>query len=242
MLKPTKKEIPAFLPFTDDFIFNLVMRDKEICAGFLKMILPDEEFTEIRLLPKNHSLFSDEPLDMEDFDPAKMAVEIQKSLKFEKGKHGVRFDALVKGPEQWAEIEMQTYVRTFDEKLALPLDDDAYKIILNTACPAENVPDHLKAFYAYINNPERNQGSDFIKALDSRVRKFNTPEWRHRAMTLEELMARREKQGYETGVAEGIERLNKLGQLLAENNRVDDLLRSLKDTEYQQQLMEEFGL
>ena len=38
------------------------------------------------------------------------------------------------------------------------------------------------------------------------------------------------------------ERLNKLGVLLEENGRINDLLRSMRDSAYQQQLLEEFGL
>ena len=38
-----------FLPFTDDFIFSLVMQDPEICRELLNRILPEEEFGEIKL-------------------------------------------------------------------------------------------------------------------------------------------------------------------------------------------------
>ena len=50
------------------------------------------------------------------------------------------------------------------------------------------------------------------------------------------------KIGLEKGREEERERLNKLGVLLEEAGRVDDLLRSLRDPAYQQQLLEEFGL
>ena len=42
-----------------------------------------------------------------------MAVEIQKSLQFEHGRRGVRFDAYADTPEQSAAIEMQTYIERF---------------------------------------------------------------------------------------------------------------------------------
>ena len=94
--------------FTDDLIFSLVMRDEEICKGLLERILPDEEFGEIKLAMKEHPLFSDEPL----------TVEQQKSLKFDLDAHGVRFDAFAKNDQMWAEIEMQTYKEKFLGKRA----------------------------------------------------------------------------------------------------------------------------
>ena len=50
------------------------------------------------------------------------------------------------------------------------------------------------------------------------------------------------KIGLEKGREEATERLNKLGVLLEEAGRVDDLLRSMRDPAYQQYLLEEFGL
>lgn len=102
--KEWQRKIPDSLPFTHDFIFSLVMRDPKICSGILKMALPEEEFTEIQLRPQDSPLLSDELLDFKDFDLEKMAVEIQKSLKFANGMHGEqgRIDELLKAALQEA--------------------------------------------------------------------------------------------------------------------------------------------
>lgn len=50
------------------------------------------------------------------------------------------------------------------------------------------------------------------------------------------------EQGREKGREEERERLNRLGMLLEKAGRVDDLLRSMREPAYQQQLLEEFGL
>ena len=50
------------------------------------------------------------------------------------------------------------------------------------------------------------------------------------------------EEGLELGREEERARLNKLGLLLREAGRVDDLFRSMEDPAYQQQLLEEFGL
>ena len=137
---------PDFLPFTNDFIFSLVMRDPEICLGILKLAIPDEEFSEIRIMKSPNPLI-DEQTDAEALhasangekgcarqethgagfpsaagvshaapvaerdsraDASGLYAETQKTLKFTKDMHGVRFDAYVKSENTWAEIEMQT--------------------------------------------------------------------------------------------------------------------------------------
>ncbi len=50
------------------------------------------------------------------------------------------------------------------------------------------------------------------------------------------------EQGLEQGARQGISRVNRLTRILLEQNRTEDLKRSLEDTEYQQKLFGEFGL
>ena len=207
-----------FLPFTNDFIFGMVMREPNVCLGFLKAVLPEEDFSEIKMKLPANPLLREDPLEEEDFDLEKVKVEIQKSLKFEGGMHGVRFDAYAETSEKCAEIEMQTvkeafigkrtrfyqcnmdldhfeqgkaysqlkrsfiimvctydpfkldepvYIfQSFDENLGLKLDDEAYKIVLNTACTPKKVPKELSALYAYINDPSKSESSTLVKAID----------------------------------------------------------------------------
>ena len=51
-----------------------------------------------------------------------------------------------------------------------------------------------------------------------------------------------QKQGIAIGQEQGIERLNKLNMILLQNKRYDDLERSANDTNFQQQLMREYGI
>ena len=239
------------IPFTNDFMFSLVMRDEQLCIDFLRLILPDDDFTEVRI---------EEPvLDLESADVTAQAV-----LKFAEASRGVRFDAYIKSKDVWAEIEMQTYSGddiakrsryyqanmdmdalekgcryrdlprsyvifictydyigmdeplyyfiNYDEKNMLMLGDNTCKIILNTKCTPEKVPEKLRAFYRYLNEPDSGCGGDeFVKKLDNRVEKYNTSEWRRKLMTLGELMDRNHEIGYEKGLREGrIETARKL--------------------------------
>ncbi|MBR6700138.1 MAG: hypothetical protein IKL72_00250 [Firmicutes bacterium] len=95
------------------------------------------------------------------------------------------------------------FFQNYDNKNRLPLNDRAYKIILNTKCSREKVPERLRAFFDYINDPKTVSKDGFIERLEDRVRKYNTDEWRRNLMTLEELMERNHKIGYEKGHAEG---------------------------------------
>lgn len=282
-----KKNVnPNFLPFTNDFIFGMVMRDPDVCAQFLNTILPKENFREIKMKMPDNPLLSEEWDIPEDFDIERMTVDIQKSMRFEKSKHGVRFDAYAETPDQSAEIEMQTYeekhigkrsrfyrsnmdmdqlesgksyenlkrtfvimittydpfginrpvyfFRSFDVENSLILNDYAYTMILNTSCSSENVPEHLRALYEYINDPAKCEGSKLVKAINARVHKFNTPEWRRKQMTFEHMLKRESRKGQEL--------FAKLTLLLLEADRTDDLKRAASDEQYRDQLFNEFGL
>ena len=45
----------TLIPFTNDHIFSLVMRNEEICREFLEMIIPGEEFGEIVIAESEQS-------------------------------------------------------------------------------------------------------------------------------------------------------------------------------------------
>ena len=107
---------PDFRPFTDDFIFSLVMRDPTLCRELLALALPEEDFGEIKIMKSQNPLI-DEPADgaaeavhtetqpdCARSDTRTLTVETQKSLKFVKDMHGVRFDAYIKSENVWAEV------------------------------------------------------------------------------------------------------------------------------------------
>ena len=76
---------------------------------------------------------------------------------------------------------------------------------MNTKCTPEKVPEKLRAFYRYLNDPDSGCGDEFVERLDNRVEKYNTSEWRRKLMTLGELMERNREKGYEEGLRQGRE-------------------------------------
>ena len=65
-------------------------------------------------------------------------------------------------------------------------------------------------------------------------------------ITLERFAEIRAEEQYEQGLSEGrqqgLSRVNQLNQLLIEAGRIDDLEKSSKDPEFQEELFQEFGL
>ena len=97
------------------------------------------------------------------------------------------------------------YFEKFDRQNCLQFGDEAYSIILNTACSPEKVPEPLKALFEYINDPTKGSGDVLVADIDRQVSRFNTDEWRRRHMTLQELMDRNYEQGLEQGLEKGLE-------------------------------------
>ena len=80
-MKKDKNVIDAetMWPFTDDFIFMMVMQDAKVCSDFLKMVLPEEDFEEVKMRPQENPFFRDETMaDAEEVSP--VTVETQKTL------------------------------------------------------------------------------------------------------------------------------------------------------------------
>lgn len=137
------------------------------------------------------------------------------------------------------------FFQHYDVKNNLPLDDEAYIIILNTKCDPTLVPEQLKPLYAYINDPDRIE-DEFIQQLDERVQQYNSTEWRRVQVTLEHMLMDKEKRDIEKGRAEGRaeerERVNMLFDKLFELGRFEDAQKAAKDADYQAVLFQEFEL
>ena len=99
------------------------------------------------------------------------------------------------------------FFRSWDVEKGLPLKDLSYTIVLNTKCSPEKVPEALKPFYEYLNDPKKNQASELTRMIDERVRKFNSGDWRRKYMTFEQMLNERGREseaiGFEKGRSEG---------------------------------------
>ena len=98
------------------------------------------------------------------------------------------------------------FFRSWAVEKGLPLDDLSYTIVLNTKCSPEKVPEALKPFYDYLNDPKKNEASELTRMIDERVRKFNSSEWRKKYMTFEYILNEHKREseaiGFEKGAAQ----------------------------------------
>lgn len=99
--------------------------------------------------------------------------------------------------------EPKYVVESYIPKNNLHFDDGKSKMILNTKCSPDKVPEKLRAFYKYINDPTKID-SKLVEDIDKRVRKYNTPEWRERQLTFGHMLDEAEKKGLEQGRTEGL--------------------------------------
>ncbi len=108
-------------------------------------------------------------------------------------------------------------------------------------------PKELVNFLKYIENPDDTENSededDFIKSLKKQIAAIKrNREWEGRFMLLKEMLSDERAEGLAEGLAEGRAKANKLVQLLAQQNRMDDIIKAANDSEYQEQLFKEFNL
>jgi hypothetical protein len=122
------------------------------------------------------------------------------------------------------------------------LDDETTKIFLNSTGDTTGVQEDLKAFLDYINTNHVSDNS-FVRALDEEVHKaIENKEWRREYMTLYMRDQENIEKGKEIGEKHGKEEMNQLILHLKKDNRMDDLIRSATDPEFQKKLLEEYNI
>ena len=125
------------------------------------------------------------------------------------------------------------FFRSWDVEKGLPLDDLSYTIVLNTKCSPEKVPEALKPFYEYLNDPKKNQASELTRMIDERVRKFNSDGWRKKYMTFEYMLNERERKGLELGRSEGeaigLEKGRSEGEAIGAAQEKREIAKNLKE-------------
>ena len=81
----------------------------------------------------------------------------------------------------------------------MPFGDETYKIVLNTACSPEKVPEKLRPLYKYIRDAKEVGDDALVRMIDDRVRQYNSSEWRRKFMTFEQELKDRYRDGFEEG-------------------------------------------
>lgn len=258
------------LEFRDDFIFGKVMRNKSLCKRILEILLDieieDIEYPEtqktINLTYQGKSIRLD--VYVEDDKHVVYNTEMQQKgdrdyilylPKRSRYYQGMIDLNLIEKGFSYSELNNSyiIFICTFDpfgegryqytfqtlcqEDTGLALEDGSTKIFFNTKGNLEDAPEELRLLLQYI---ETNQpGSAFTRELDHEVQRTKYSEkWRREYMKgfLHDLDMKEE------GRREGKRKVNLLIQLLAEQNRTEDIIRSAKDEQFQKKLFEEFHI
>ena len=149
------------------------------------------------------------------------------------------FDPFGKGNYQY------TFRALCQEDTAFALEDGSTRIFFNTKGNLEEAPEELRKLLQYIETTQPE--STFTQQLDREVKRAKQNEkWRREYMKelLHDFDMKEEgrREGKEEGREEGKQEVNLLNQLLAEQNRMEDIIRSAQDAKYQKKLFEEFQI
>ena len=126
------------------------------------------------------------------------------------------------------------------------VDDGDYTIWLSSK--GNNVAEEsgeLVKFLQYVEDPEKESDSEgeFVKSLKEQIAAIKrNREWEGRFMLLEEMIADEREEAMAEGEQLTLQKMNRLTQLLAKQNRIDDLVKAANDADYQEQLFKEFHL
>lgn len=140
-----------------------------------------------------------------------------------------------------------TFTEQCEEIKGLYLEDGTTKIFLNMT--SKNGSKELVSLLQYmkdtsLENPEVIIKDERIIELDKIVREVKeSEEWEAVQMNIMEIaMEKGLKQGIEQGKEQEKGRINFLNKILLEEDRLDDLRRSIEDEEYQRKLCEEYHI
>ena len=254
------------LELRDDFMFGKVMQNKEICKKTLEVLLGIQieniEYPEtqkiINITYQGKSVRLDVYVaddmntvynaEMQQKDGSEILEQLPKRSRYYQGmldlsliERGLPYTALHKSYiifictfDPFGEGKYRyTFQHLCKEDTSLVLEDGMTKLFFNTKGNLEDAPEELRIFLQYIETKQPE--SEFTKKIDHEVERTKRNEkWRREYM--KELL-------HDFDIKEeGKQEINQLIQMLAGQNRMEDIIRSAKDTEYQQKLLKEFNL
>ena len=233
------------LELRDDFIFGKVMRNKAINITYQGKSVRLDVYVE----DDKHSIYNAE---MQQKGDEENIRQLPKRSRYYQGM--IDLNLIEKGlPYTALNTSYVIFICTFDpfgkgnyqytfrtlcqEDTTFALEDGTTRIFFNTKGNLEEAPEELRELLQYIetNQPE----GTFTKQLDHEVERAKQNEkWRREYM--KELLHDFDMK--EEGRREGKQEMNRLIQLLAEQNRMEDIVLSAQDAEYQKKLFEEFQI
>lgn len=234
-LEELKKTIDfSTITITEDFMFGYVMSEPERCRAFLEQIL-DLEIDHVEYLEKQKTVdlaLDARSIRMDIYvDDGKTIYNCEmqttskrnlpKRTRYYQGQ--IDMNLIAKG-EDYKKLKKSfiIFICTFDpfgkgryiysfenickEDQTIHLDDEAYKIFINTKGTVGDVSENFIELMDYFNDPATASSSrnPLIRELDDAVAKARTSEeWRHDYMAIKIILDETYQDGYDDGIEKG---------------------------------------
>lgn len=230
-----KNKEGEYLTITNDFMFNRVMRNSEICSEFLEDILPEIKIRKLEYVETQKTIESNIDakgvrLDVYAEDSDKVYnIELQRVNNYDLP-HRTRYyqghidmDLLLKGGAYgqlkdsyiifictFDPFGYKEYIYQFENKCKeikdLSLNDGTFKIFLNTKGNNGKIKPELEALLAYFENRQTENKTSLVQKIEKAVEEANKDkEWRREVMTLEMKIQDERKAALREGIKQGMQ-------------------------------------
>ena len=141
-----------------------------------------------------------------------------------------------------------TFKNTCVEDPDASLDDETYKVFINTKGTIGNVSDDFRELMHFLDTSEiKEYHNPLVNDLADALQKARTmEEWRQDYMSIEMLKRDAKEEGREEGREEGETnwqiRFKKLTEVLSAKAKFNDILKTATEPEYAKKLMAEYGI
>lgn len=256
------------LNLEDDFLFAKVMSDREICRKVLEKIL-DVPIREVVLPTTQRTidiLFEGRGIRLDvyvnDDKGTVYNVEMQRGRKKELPKRSryyegsIDLDLISRGaPFEDLKKTFIIFICTFDpfqdgrhlytfentcrQNPSLLLGDETTKVFLNTRGTLDDIDHEMKEFLTYVENTTDLFANQASSPLVKEIHKKVTEVKESKEMEVEYMtLLQRDRENIE----QGEEKMAALTEILLKENRMDELKRALKDTEFRNKLFQEYNI
>ena len=122
---------------------------------------------------------------------------------------------------------------------SLTLGDETTKIFLNTKGNMHDVDPEMQEFLSYVENTTDDFAAQARSPLIKEIHKKVTEVKENKEMEVEYMtLLQRDREN----IQQGQENMAALTKILLEENRTDDLKRALEDTDFRNELFEEYNI
>ncbi|GIL32429.1 hypothetical protein PGA11657_03580 [Lactobacillus paragasseri] len=233
MKKQKKPDVAKLLGFTDDLMFQNVMKDPVNCRMFLHEVLPDLDIqgltvrTQERIAFNKEEKFSVLDVLIKDSQGRKYDIEMQVAPQKDLDKRARYYmykmmeDGFLHQGEEYGELTavyvifvlpfdpkgkgLKRYTFTYSarEDKSVELNDESEIIYLNSKGKKGSVSQGLEDFYSLMEG-KNTTNSEFIKRIKKTMDNYRkTEEWSEHVMNTEQIKEMALAQGLEQGLEQG---------------------------------------